>query len=82
VLPGFDAGVWMGLFAPGATSTALVTRLQEETARILQEPDVRRMLASQGGEIVASTPSQFASFMQVEVRKWAEMVRISGAKAE
>jgi hypothetical protein len=40
------------------------------------------MLASQGGEIVASTPSQFASFMQVEVRKWAEMVRISGAKAE
>jgi tripartite-type tricarboxylate transporter receptor subunit TctC len=82
VLPGFDAGVWMGLFAPGATSTVLVTQIQQETARILQQPDVRRVLTSQGGEMVASTPSQFAAFMQAEVRKWAEMVKISGAKAE
>lgn len=82
VLPGFDAGVWMGLFAPGATPSALVTQIQQETARILQQPDVRRGLTSQGGEIVASTPTQFAAFMQAEVRKWAEMVKISGAKAE
>lgn len=82
VLPGFDAGVWMGVFVPGATPTPLVTLIQQETARILQQPDVRRGLTSQGGEIVASTAPQFAAFMQAEVRKWAEMVKISGAKAE
>lgn len=82
VLPGFDAGVWMGLFVAGATPTPLVTLIQQETARILQQPDVRRGLTSQGGEIVASTAPQFAAFMQAEVRKWAEMVKISGAKAE
>lgn len=81
-LPGFDAGVWMGLFAPGATPPALLRQIQQETARFLQQPDVRRSLASQGGEIVASTPEQFAAFMQAEVKKWAEMVKLSGAKAE
>jgi tripartite-type tricarboxylate transporter receptor subunit TctC len=81
-LPGFDAGVWMGLFAPGATPPALLRQIQQETARFLQQPDVRRSLASQGGEIVASTPEQFATFMQAEVKKWAEMVKLSGAKAE
>lgn len=82
VLPGFDAGVWMGLFAPGATPRSLVRQIQQETARILQQPDVRRNLASQGGEIVGSTPEQFSAFMKSEVQKWAEMVKISGAKAE
>jgi tripartite-type tricarboxylate transporter receptor subunit TctC len=82
VLPGFDAGVWMGLFAPGRTPTQIVNRIQQESARILQLADVRRGLTSQGGEVVASTPAEFAAFMQTEVRKWAEMVKLSGAKAE
>jgi len=81
-LPGFDAGVWMGLFAPAATPRAVVRQIQQETARFLQQPDMRKSLASQGGEIVGSTPEQFAAFMKAEVQKWAEMVRISGAKAE
>jgi len=81
-LTGFDAGVWMGLFVTAATPRALVRQVQQETARFLQQPDVRKTLASQGGEIVGSTPEQFAVFMKAEVQKWAEMVKISGAKAE
>jgi len=81
-LPGFDAGVWMGLFAAGATPADLIQRLYRDTARFLQQPDVRKSLASQGGDIIGSTPEQFGAFMKAEVQKWAEMVKLSGAKAD
>jgi len=81
-LPGFEAGVWMGLFVPAATPRDLVQQIYRESARFLQSADVRKTLASQGGEIIASTPEQFSAYMKSEVQKWSELVKISGAKAE
>ncbi len=79
---GYDAGVWMGLFVPSATPRDLVRRIHQETLKILQLPDVRKNLTAEGGEIVGSTPEQFAQFMKAEVQKWGEIVKFSGAKAE
>ena len=81
-LPGFEAGVWMGLFVPAATPRDLVQQIYRESARFLQSADVRKTLASQGGEIIASAPEQFSAYMKSEVQKWSELVKISGAKAE
>jgi tripartite-type tricarboxylate transporter receptor subunit TctC len=81
-LPGFEAGVWMGLFTAAATPAPVVQQIYRESARILQLADVRKSLTSQGGEIVASAPEQFSAFMRAEVRKWSELVKLSGAKAE
>ena len=81
-LPGFEAGVWMGLFTSAGTPGAVVQQIYRETARILQLPDVRKGLTSQGGEIIGSSPEQFTTFMRTEVQKWAELVKLSGAKAD
>ena len=81
-VPGYDAGVWFGVFAAGATPRDVVRRVQQEFARILQLPDVRQNLTAEGGEIVASTPEQFAVYLKAEIAKWGEVVKFSGAKAE
>jgi len=81
-VPGYDAGVWMGIFTTGGTPPALIQRINREIVRVLQLPDVRKNLTSDGGEIIGSTPEQFNLFMKAEVEKWAEMVKFSGAKAD
>ena len=81
-LPGFEAGVWMGIFAPAATPRDTVRRIQQETTRVLQIADVRKGLTTEGGDVIASTSEEFQAFFRTELRKWAEIVRFSGARAE
>jgi tripartite-type tricarboxylate transporter receptor subunit TctC len=81
-LPGFDAGVWFGLYVPSATPRDTVRRIYGETQKVLQDPAVRKNMTADGGDIIGSSPEEFAVFMKREVTKWAEIVKFSGAKAE
>ncbi len=81
-VPGYEAGTWFGVFAAGTTPRDIVRRVQQEFARVLQLPDVRQNLTAEGGEIIASTPEQFATYLKAEIIKWGEVVKFSGAKAE
>ena len=81
-LPGYDANVWMGMFVSAGTAPDMVRRIQQESARVLKLPEVQKALTSEGGEIIASTPEQFAAYMKAEIQKWREIVIFSGAKAE
>jgi tripartite-type tricarboxylate transporter receptor subunit TctC len=51
-------------------------------ARAARDPETRRRLEEQGGEPVGSTPEEFAALLKEEVSKWAEVVKVSGAKAD
>ncbi len=81
-VPGFDAGVFIGIHTTGGTPREVVQSIYRETSRFLKMPDIIKNLTSEGGEIVGSTPEQFDAFMRAEVAKWAEVVKFSGAKAE
>ena len=81
-LPGFDAGVWFGLYVPSATPREVVRRIYQESQKALQDPAIRKNLTSDGGDIIGSTPEEFAVFMKAEVAKWADIVKFSGATAE
>ena len=74
-LPGYEFAVWWGVLAPAATPAGIVARVHQEVVKTLQTPSVRERLASQGAEIVASAPSEFAAFIRTEVDKWARVVR-------
>jgi tripartite-type tricarboxylate transporter receptor subunit TctC len=50
--------------------------------KILAEPGVRDKLLAQGADIVGNTPEQFAEWIRVEIKKWAEVIRVSGAKVD
>ena len=81
-LKGFDAVGWNGLLAPAGTPREIVSRLHAEVARILRSPDVREQLTAQGADIVGNSPDEFAAWIRGEVKKWAGVVRDSGAKLD
>jgi tripartite-type tricarboxylate transporter receptor subunit TctC len=79
---GFDDLTWIGFFAPAGMSQDLVNRLNSEVSRALEAPDVRERLAQLGLEWRANTSGEFAVFLREEVKKWAQAVKDSGAKAD
>jgi tripartite-type tricarboxylate transporter receptor subunit TctC len=81
-LPGFEAINWFGLMAPAGTPREIVDRLHAETAKALQDPDLRQKLAGLGVEIQPSTPQEFTALLRSETEKWAKVAKASGARAE
>ena len=79
---GFELTGWHGMFAPAGTPRDIVQRLSSEISRILAAPDMRQQLAGQGVDPVGSTPEQFAVFQNSEAAKWAQAIKVSGARAE
>jgi tripartite-type tricarboxylate transporter receptor subunit TctC len=79
---GVEVPVWYALLAPAATPREVVTMLANTTARAARSPDTRQRLVEQGADPVGNTPEEFARLLREEVTKYAEVVRISGAKPE
>jgi tripartite-type tricarboxylate transporter receptor subunit TctC len=81
-LPGYESGASYGLVTPARAPAVVVRKLNAEVSRILSEPDVRSRLASQGMDIAAGTPQDFARFMKAEIAKWARVIKASGARVD
>lgn len=81
-LPGFDVLPWFGVVAPAGTPAPVVNWLHAELAKVMQRPEVRQKLASLAAEPTATTPKEFAAFIDSEITRWASVVKESGAKAE
>ena len=79
---GFDASSWFGLFAPAGTPTEIVARINQETAKAFQSPAFKERLLSQGAIPGGQPPAEFAKFIAAETAKWAQVVKVSGAKVD
>ena len=77
-VPGFDATTWHGLFAPAGTPVEIVSRLNTEVNRILQMPDVLKLLESMGADIKGGTSKELADHVQSEIAKWAKVINAAG----
>jgi tripartite-type tricarboxylate transporter receptor subunit TctC len=77
---GFEAYNWVGVFAPAATPSAVIDRVQREFAVALTEPDVRLRLGAVGFEIVGSSPQELDQFVRREFAHWDAFVREFGVK--
>jgi tripartite-type tricarboxylate transporter receptor subunit TctC len=81
-LKGFEASSWFGLLAPAGTPQDIVNRVQQETAKALATPQMKERLLAQGAIPSGNTPAQFAQMIDREIRKWAPVVKASGAKVD
>ncbi|MGT2432059.1 tripartite tricarboxylate transporter substrate binding protein [Cupriavidus basilensis] len=81
-LPGYETSTWGGVLAPAGTPRAVVDKLNAEINKALASPDVRERLQNAGIEPAGGTPAQFASFLQVEMGKWAKVAKDAGIQPE
>jgi tripartite-type tricarboxylate transporter receptor subunit TctC len=81
-LKGFEASSWFGLLAPAGTPPEIVNRIQQEVAKAIKTPDVSEKLLAQGAIPSGNTPQQFAALIDAELKKWAPVVKASGAKVD
>lgn len=81
-VPGFSVVGWVGLFAPAGTPPAIVRKIHDEIRAILPLPEVRAKLAIMGPIPPNSTPEAFTALVHSEVKKWAKVVKESGAHAD
>jgi tripartite-type tricarboxylate transporter receptor subunit TctC len=81
-VPGYEATIWLGIMAPAGTPKAVVDRLNAAITKVATSPEVKEQWAKQGAEPMVMTPAQFDAYLREDIRKWAEVVRISGAKLD
>jgi tripartite-type tricarboxylate transporter receptor subunit TctC len=80
--PQLESLAWIGLLAPAGTPPAVIGRLSDETVKAMRAAEVRDSLGKQGFEVVASSPSEFASWIRAEQAKWSRVIKASGATAD
>jgi len=79
---GVEVPLWFGMLAPAATPREVVRKLAAGVAKAAHSPDTRKRLLEQGAEPVGNTPEEFDRLLREDVARWAEVVKVSGARAE
>jgi len=79
---GVEVPLWFGLLAPAATPRETINILATAVITAANSPDTRKRLLEQGAEAVGNTPEEFDRQLREEVARWAEVVKISGARAD
>lgn len=81
-VPGYEAVAWSGLLAPAHTPPEIVAKLNTEINGILSQPDVQKRFLNDGAEPLGGSPEKFSTHISSEVRKWAAVAKLSGAKVD
>ena len=81
-LPKFESLTWNGIAVPAGTPSSVVQRLNREVDTILKLGDVKNRLNQAGLEPAGGTPEQFKALIEAEARKWAGIIRRTGAKLD
>ncbi len=81
-LPDFEASLYYGIVAPAGTPAPIVERLNQALREALASDEVKRRLATDGAEITAGSPADYAAHIDRDEKRWSVVVKASGAKAE
>jgi tripartite-type tricarboxylate transporter receptor subunit TctC len=81
-LKGYEASSWFGLLAPASTPPDIVNRIQQEVAKSLNSSTVKEKLLAQGAIPGGNSPQDFSKMIASEIKKWAQVVKASGAKVD
>jgi len=73
-LDGFENLAWFGLMAPGKTPSGIMEKIYRDTARALNDPDVKARFQKMGVETVGNTPAAFANEIRAESDNWKKVV--------
>ena len=81
-VPSLEVNSWYGLFAPAGTPKAIVTRLQTEFSQVLQTPEMKDFLMTQGAVAAPSTPEELTKLLGDDLVRWAKIVKDANAQID
>jgi tripartite-type tricarboxylate transporter receptor subunit TctC len=81
-IKGVEVVVWYGVLAPAGTPREVINVLASSIAKAARSPDTRQRLIDQGAEPVGNSPEEFSKMLREELTRWAEVVKVSGARAD
>jgi tripartite-type tricarboxylate transporter receptor subunit TctC len=81
-VPGYEATIWLGVMAPKGTSTDVITFLNTAINKVINLPDVKAVWLKQGAIPLVKTPEEFDAYLRKDIEKWAQVVKVSGAKVQ
>jgi tripartite-type tricarboxylate transporter receptor subunit TctC len=81
-VPGYEATIWLGVMAPTGTPRPVIERLNAEITKVAGSADVKEAWLKQGATPMSMTTEQFGQYLRDDIAKWANVVRISGAKVD
>ena len=81
-VPDFESATWYGLVAPAKTPPAIIAKMHADVVRALKDSEVAGRIGQLGAEIVGSTPAEAARVLAFEAKRWGDIIRQIGVKAE
>ena len=81
-IPGFKVGALLGFVAPHGTPEAVLQKIQQDTAAVLRDPQLRKRIEDQGMTVVTSTPAQFDALIRTDMQRWAKIIAETGITVE
>jgi tripartite-type tricarboxylate transporter receptor subunit TctC len=81
-VPGYEASPWWGVGAPKGTPSEIIDKLNKEINAALADSRIKTRLAELGASVLSGEPAAFGKHLAEETKKWAAVVKFSGAKAD
>jgi len=81
-IPGMDAKLWFGLFAPAKTPKPIVAKLNREIGEILRAPETQETFLKQGVAAAPGTPEELGEWVKNELARWTPVIQAAGIKAD
>lgn len=82
VVPGFEAGQWIGMGAPKATPAEIIDRLNREIDAGLADASFKQRIVNLGGVVMGGSAAEFGRFIAEETTKWGKVIRYANIKPQ
>ena len=79
-VPNYEATIWLGIMAPAGTPKEIVEKLNAEINKVLARADLKDVWNKRGAVPMVMSPAEFDKYLRADIEKWAEVVKVSGAK--
>ena len=81
-VPGYEVSTWYGIWAPKDTPKEVVDKMTAEITKALNSPELKTAWTNNGSDTPNLTGDAFGKFVSAEVKRWAAVVKASGAKLD
>jgi tripartite-type tricarboxylate transporter receptor subunit TctC len=81
-VPGYESEIWLGLAAPAGTPSGIIDLINGSVRKVMSQPDVITRLNAQGIEILVGSPEQMRQRGLDDLKRWGDIIRVAGIKAE